>query len=122
MMSVTFGVSENMSGYIKIGKDRIFYEQSGIGETIILVHGGDCDRRMWDNQFIELSKSHKVIRYDARGFGKSDKPSENYSVYDDLDFLMEYLHIEKAILIGQCLGASTITEFCLRTCLRLIVH
>lgn len=103
--------TELKNGFMKIGNDKIYYEESGEGDVVILVHGGDCDRRMWDEQFNYLSMSYRVIRYDARGFGKSDKPSEEYSAYDDLSFLIDSLNLKDVILIGQSLGASTIAEY-----------
>ena len=90
--------TELKNGFMKIGNDKIYYEESGEGDVVILVHGGDCDRRMWDEQFNYLSMSYRVIRYDARGFGKSDKPSEEYSAYDDLSFLIDSLNLRDSFV------------------------
>src|SRR5947199_31763 len=59
--------------------DGLFYETSGRGRTVVLIHGGQMDGRMWDAQFEDLARRYQVIRLDLRGFGKSDPPRKPYS-------------------------------------------
>jgi len=57
----------------------IFYEVSGAGEPVVLIHAFSVDRRMWAPQIASLEKRFRVVRYDQRGHGKSDGPSASYA-------------------------------------------
>ena len=91
--------------------EGIFYEVKGKGPAVVLIHGGQMDRRMWDFQFDILAKNYRVIRYDIRGFGKSDVPVRPYSQAEDLRGLLKHLAIKKASVIGLSLGAAIATDF-----------
>ncbi len=90
-----------------VGGCKLFYEEAGSGEVVILIHAHSVDCTMWDNQYKELSLSYRVIRYDLRGYGKSDMPAENeqFLHVDDLKQLMDELNIQEAHLIGLSLGS-----------------
>jgi pimeloyl-ACP methyl ester carboxylesterase len=58
---------------------RIRYVEQGVGTPVILMHGytGTVDRQWIANGvFAELAKNHRVIAFDLRGHGKSDKPRD----------------------------------------------
>jgi pimeloyl-ACP methyl ester carboxylesterase len=105
--------NEIKSGFVKVDGGKIYFETKGHGDAIILLHPGLTDLRMWKHQVIELSKNHKVICYDQRGYGKSDLPSKNYSPNADLLALLDSLKIEKAGFVGICMGALHAMEFAL---------
>ena len=76
------------SGYVSIRDSNIYYETAGQGETIIFVHADTLDTRQWDPQFHYFAKRFQVIRYDIRGFGKSELPGNKpYSFSEDLNQL-----------------------------------
>jgi pimeloyl-ACP methyl ester carboxylesterase len=75
-----------------------------LDDPVVLIHGGAIDHRMWDDQFANIARGHRVIRYDVRGHGLSLSPWGNYCNYDDLHALMIHLEIEKAHLVGLSLG------------------
>ncbi|HEY8987876.1 MAG TPA: alpha/beta fold hydrolase, partial [Candidatus Limnocylindrales bacterium] len=62
----------------------IAFDHRGSGSPLVLVHAGVADRRMWDPQLPTLSAAHRVIRYDARGFGESLPPQGSWSQHTDL--------------------------------------
>jgi len=96
----------------KSGKHNgIYFETKGKGPAVILVHGGQMDRRMWDFQFDLLAKDYHVIRYDIRGFGKSDVPTRPYSYADDQKSLLKHRGLQKASIVGLSLGAAIATDF-----------
>ena len=92
---------------------RLYYEETGKGQPLILIHGHSFDRTEWDPQFFELAKKCRVIRYDLRGYGWSSMPSENQKALhaDDLKILMDQLHIAKAHVVGLSLGGFVVTDF-----------
>jgi pimeloyl-ACP methyl ester carboxylesterase len=62
---------------------------------------------MWDDQSEVFAKWYQVIRYDARGFGKSAVPiTEPYTHPDDLRALMTYLNLNRAHIIGLSMGGA----------------
>ena len=85
----------------------MYYEETGTGEPVLLLHGHTLDRRMWDGQVELLKGSFRVIVPDMRGYGKSSDPEEGcqFTHMDDILTLMDSLHIEKAHVVGLSMGA-----------------
>jgi len=91
---------------------RIHYTDEGKGEPVILVHGfaanADLNWRM-PKIIDNLAKDYRVIAFDDRGHGLSDKPheAEKYGteMVEDVVRLMDHLKIEKAHVVGYSMGA-----------------
>lgn len=98
-------------GFAPVGGTRLFYEVKGTGEPIVLIHGGQMDSRMWDDQFAILAKQFTVIRYDVRGYGGSFQPDQLYSDADDLAGLLDYLKVKNAHIVGLSLGGRVAIDF-----------
>lgn len=94
------------SGMIDIGDANLYYEETGEGDPLILIHGHSLDHKMWNDQFLEFAKEYRVIRYDLRGYGMSSPQREDrqFTHVDDLIKLMDELKIEKARIVGLSLG------------------
>ncbi len=101
------------SGSVAVDGVRIFYEAAGRGSPVILIHGGNLDRRMWDAQFTALAREHRVVRYDARGFGRSPGSAVPFAAHDDLLALLNALRIERAALVGLSMGGRIAIDFAL---------
>jgi pimeloyl-ACP methyl ester carboxylesterase len=101
------------SGMADLGNGKLYYEMAGKGRNVVLIHGGLADSRLWDEQFPEFSKHYRVVRYDLRGFGKSDFSMGPLSHVEDLAALLKILRIEKATLIGLSLGGMIAMDFAL---------
>ncbi|WIW90561.1 class A beta-lactamase-related serine hydrolase (plasmid) [Sphingobium sp. V4] len=95
-------------GYAPIAGGRLYWEASGDGPPLILLHGHSLDRTMWDPQMAALSQHFRVIRYDLRGYGRSTMPQEgeNRLHADDLRLLMDNLGIARAHVVGLSLGGT----------------
>jgi len=110
VMSVTLLTSCNQkteSGYAEINGTKLFYEIKGNGTPLIFLHGFTCDHRNWNPQVDYFSRKYRVITYDARGHGQSAVPDTvPYSYEEDLAALMDYLKIEKAVIIGHSMGGA----------------
>jgi len=92
---------------------NISYKVQGRGEPLILIMGlgGECGD--WVLQLRAFKKYYCVITFDNRGVGKSDKPSESYTVKtmaDDTVGLMDYLGIDKAHILGVSMGGMIAQE------------
>lgn len=104
---------KTISGLAEINGGKIYYEVAGEGSALVLIHGGFVDSRLWDEQIKSLSKPFKVIRYDLRGFGKSEYPTKPFSNVEDLYELLKFLKLEKAAIIGLSLGGMVGADFTL---------
>jgi pimeloyl-ACP methyl ester carboxylesterase len=93
--------------------NSIYYEVKGAGRPLVMIHGGQMDRRMWDPQFDRFARQYQIIRYDIRGFGKSDVPLKPYSYTDDLRDLLNHLRLEKVFVLGLSLGSAIAIDFAL---------
>ena len=90
---------------------ELYYEVEGEGVPVVLVHGHALDARMWDDQVPALADVARVVRYDARGFGRSTRDAEtSYSHADDLWRLLDGLGIDRAVLVGMSMGGRTVVE------------
>ena len=110
------------SGFVRVAEPVIYYEiagpkgpdqATGAGAPVVLIHGGQMDRRMWDPQFESWSRKNRVVRYDVRGYGRSPTPTLPYSDVDDLLAVLDALAIPKAHLVGLSLGGRIAIDFTL---------
>ena len=65
-------MTSEQNGFVEINGGKLYYEIGGTGDTLVLNHAGFVDSGMWDSQWSDFTKHFRVIRYDMRGFGKSD--------------------------------------------------
>jgi 3-oxoadipate enol-lactonase len=98
-------------GYVEVSGGKIYYEVAGQGHPLVFIHGGQLDRRMWDEQFQFFAPKYKVIRYDVRGFGSSPAATKPYSNTEDLATLLKSLKVDKAYIVGLSLGGQIAINF-----------
>ena len=89
------------------GSGRIYYEERGKGEPLLLLHGHSLDRRMWDDQWRAFAKRYRVVRLDFRGYGLSSEQREDLQMThaDDVLTVMDSLRIRKAHVVGLSMGS-----------------
>ncbi|MEU3727066.1 alpha/beta hydrolase [Streptomyces sp. NPDC031705] len=99
------------AGTVPVEAGELFYESAGEGPPVVLLHGGMLDLHMWDEQFTWLAGlGFRVIRYDARGHGRSSTVTRDYAHHDDLHALLTRLDVARATLVGLSLGARTAVD------------
>ncbi|MCW2786330.1 MAG: Alpha/beta hydrolase [Marmoricola sp.] len=92
---------------LDVGADRLWYDDTGgDGLPLVLLHPGITDSRIWDPLLPHLG-SHRVIRFDRRGFGQSPRATETHSAVGDLTSLLDHLDAERVHLIGNSMGGET---------------
>jgi len=96
---------------VEVNGAKLYYETAGAGTALVLIHSSFCDQRMWDDQFSAFAGVCQVIRYDLRGFGRSDWPETPFSFIEDLRELLGALKIERACVVGLSLGAYIAIDF-----------
>ena len=105
---------ETEYGFVDVDGARLYYEVTGSGRPLVLVHGLLIDRRLWDEQVPVFAARHRVIRYDARGYGAS--PMEQPGQWPGTDMadllaLLDALQIDRAYLLGLSMGGETVHAF-----------
>ena len=101
----------------KINGIHIYYEIHGNGQPIVLANGIFMNTSSWFSQTPIFSKHFKVITYDMRGQGQSDKPKGEYSFdlhVEDQKKLLEHLGIDKVHHVGISYGAELGLFFALK--------
>lgn len=101
------------TGYLNVGTGKLWYEIGGDGDTLVLIHAGFVDSRMWDEQWNAFTKRYQVIRFDQRGFGKSDPAQGPVSRRADLLRLLDELEVERAALLGSSMGGEVAMDVAL---------
>jgi 3-oxoadipate enol-lactonase len=93
-------------GFAEVGGTRLWYEVAGDGPPVVLIHSGLSDARQWDEQIAVFAQRYTVLRYDQRGYGRSDPPSGPYSPPSDGSLLLDAVGIREAALVGVSQGAG----------------
>lgn len=86
---------------------RIDYESRGRGRPLLLIAGLGYDRWMWHRMVPGLAKQFRVITFDNRGTGGSDKPFGPYTaelLARDTVGLLDALGIDRAHILGHSMG------------------
>jgi non-heme chloroperoxidase len=93
-------------------------DTGGSGRPVILIHGWPMSSESWSAQVAALqSAGYRVITYDRRGFGQSQKPIVGYSYENlsaDLAALIEELDLRDVTLVGFSMGGGEVANYCAR--------
>ena len=106
-------MTETRSGFIEQADGRLYYEEAGAGEPLVLGHAGFVDSGMWDPQWEAFAQRYHVIRYDMRGFGRSDPAPAPRNRRNDLAQLLRALRVERAALLGCSMSGTIMLDFAL---------
>jgi len=94
---------------------KLSYKDYGQGRPVVLIHGWPSSKDMWEYQIDDLVNAGlRVIKYDRRGFGKSDKPWDGYdydTLTDDLNAIIEQLDLRHAVLVGFSMGGGEVARY-----------
>ena len=102
---------------IRINDISMYYEVHGAGEPLVLIAGLGTDLASHSGIIRLLSQKHKVLAFDNRGEGRSDKPRIRYTIEmmaDDTAGLLRALSITKANVIGISMGGRIAMALALR--------
>jgi 3-oxoadipate enol-lactonase len=98
---------------LKLQDGNLFYEEKGSGPSLVLLHAGIADSRMWQAQFDPFAEHFHTVRCDLRGYGRSPIPDGPFSYTEDVLALVEALDLTSVWLIGASFGAKVAVDFCL---------
>jgi non-heme chloroperoxidase len=94
---------------------EIYYEDHGMGQPVVMIHGYPLNGHSWEKQErVLLQSGYRVITYDRRGFGSSSQPviGYNYDTFSaDLNTLIEHLDLTDLVLVGFSMGTGEVTRY-----------
>lgn len=103
--------------YLTVEDIKLYYEVQGAGEPLVFIHGLGSSVRDWDAQAAHFQSRYRVVRFDVRGHGRSDKPTGPYSIgqfADDTAALLTALDLAPAHVVGWSLGGMIGFELAVR--------
>jgi pimeloyl-ACP methyl ester carboxylesterase len=101
------------TGFLDVGGGRLYYEVEGEGHPLTLIHAGIANLRMWDAQMPAFAERHRVIRYDTRGFGRTETANVPFSNRADVAALLDHLGVSSTYLLGISRAGSIALDFTL---------
>ena len=90
------------SGFVNIDNAKLYVETAGKGMPLLMIHAGVADCRQWNNEFAYFAQDCYVIRYDMRGYGKSETVEGEFSHMSDLVSLLNALGIDEPLVVMGC--------------------
>ncbi len=97
-------------GFVDVPGGRLWAQVAGEGPAVVLVHAGIADLRMWDLQWDALAARHRVVRYDCRGYGRSESEAVEFSNRADLVAVMDAAGVDQATLVGCSRGGAIVVD------------
>jgi pimeloyl-ACP methyl ester carboxylesterase len=93
-------------------------DSGGGGRPVVLIHGWPLSAQAWAPQAPVLAAAgYRVVAYDRRGFGRSDKPDSGYSydtLADDLERVMDQCGLQDVTLVGFSMGGGEVARYIAR--------
>ena len=90
-------------------------DTGGPGRPVVLIHGWPLSGESWQDQVPALQQAgYRVITYDRRGFGRSDKPLTGYdydTLTEDLHTLLVELDVDDVTLVGFSMGGGEVARY-----------
>lgn len=95
--------------HVEVGEGvRLYVEDFGRGQPILLICGGNLTHKSWESQVAALAGEFRTVAFDWRGTGASDKPRDGYTgetAAADVLALIDRLGLAPTVLVGHGLGA-----------------
>jgi len=91
--------------FLAIAGASVWMEATGEGPAIVFIHAGIADSRMWDAEAESLQATHRVVRLDLRGFGRSAHVPGKFSYHGDVLAVLDSLRLERATVVGCSFGS-----------------
>jgi 3-oxoadipate enol-lactonase len=108
------GAGESRNDYLDVSGTRIYYEECGSGPAIVLLHDGLLHSVSWDEVWQPLATKYRVIRYDRRGYGRSEAAASLFSPTDDLAKLLTHLKVRHVVVVGSSAGGALAIDFAIQ--------
>jgi pimeloyl-ACP methyl ester carboxylesterase len=105
------------TGYAPVNGLRMYYAIHGMGEPLVLLHGGVMASESWDPWLAEFGEGRQVITVDLQAHGRTadvDRPLRCERMADDVAALLAHLGIARADLVGYSMGGGVALQTAIR--------
>ena len=95
---------------------RIYWEETGAGDPVLLIMGLGYSHDMWHRTRPALSQRYRTIAFDNRGVGQSDVPAGPYTMAQmaaDAAAVLDAAQVDRAHVFGISMGGMIAQEFAL---------
>ncbi|GAB2835215.1 alpha/beta fold hydrolase [Ferruginibacter profundus] len=107
---LSYGDNDSTGKYAAVNGIKIYYEEYGAGQPLLLLHGNSMAINSFRLQIPELSKYFHVYAIDTRGHGRSGDDGKRYTYdlfADDMNALLDHLHLDSVNVLGWSDGGNT---------------
>jgi 3-oxoadipate enol-lactonase len=98
---------------VDVNGARLWYDESGDGPVVLLLHGGLGDSGLWEPVVPLLAERFRTIRTDLRFYGRSTGPFVPWSWQDDAIGVLDELGVGRAAVVGLSLGGRLALDIAL---------
>src|SRR5262249_10566671 len=96
---------------IEIDGQAVWYEETGDGPAVLLLHAGGADHRMWGGDFDRPGAGHPPIPLALSGAGGSPYPEKPWSPDQLMAGVLDLIGVQHAAVVGVSLGAGVAIDF-----------
>ncbi|MCL8008956.1 alpha/beta hydrolase [Gelidibacter japonicus] len=102
-LDTPYGNNDTAGKYVELNGAKIYYEEYGNGEPLLLIHGNGANIKSMENQIEYFKSKYRVIIADNRGHGKSELKTDSLTytqITKDWDGLVNYLKLDSINILG----------------------
>ena len=104
-------MADMAGGFVAVPGWRLYYEEEGPGPPLVLLHAGVANLRQWDPHVPAFVERYRVIRYDTRGFGRTETDHVEFTNRADVGAVLDHFGAEAAHVLGCSRSGSIATDF-----------
>lgn len=101
--NIPYGSNPEVGNFIEINSAKIYYEEYGEGEPLLLIHGCGADIKSMENQIDYFKNKFRIIVADSRGQGKSELKTDSLTynqITKDWEGLVKHLKLDSINIVG----------------------
>jgi pimeloyl-ACP methyl ester carboxylesterase len=117
LTAATVAESQATANRVKVNGMQVYYEVSGAGEPLVVLHGAYMNIPTMGAIIPMLAKTHKVYALEFQGHGRTtdiDRPITYQNLADDVAAFMDAVGLAKADVFGYSMGAGTALQLAIR--------
>jgi 3-oxoadipate enol-lactonase len=105
--------------FLDVGGAKLWYEECSPAPVagsvsitgVVLLHDGLVHSITWDGVWPAFCAKYHVVRYDRRGYGRSEPAKSAFVPENELFQIMRHVHMDRAILVGNSSGGGLALDF-----------
>jgi pimeloyl-ACP methyl ester carboxylesterase len=115
--AATVAESQTVGNRVKVNGMQMYYEVSGAGDPLIVLHGAYMNIPSMGAIIPMLAKTHKVYALELQGHGRTtdiDRPITYQNLADDVAAFMDAVRLPKADVFGYSMGSAAALQLAIR--------